>query len=71
MTIEGEITRECQETGCWWYVRDKNGEIRADSSAGGFALPFKQQGKMIRTSGRILRQEGGEIEIAALGAEIR
>ncbi len=71
VTVEGEMTQECQETGCWWYIKDKGGEIRADSSSGGFALPLRQQGKTIRTSGKIIRQEGGDLEIAALGAAIQ
>lgn len=71
VTVEGEMTKECPSTGCWWYVKDRTGEIRADSSGGGFALPLNRQGGIIRTTGKLVRMESGELQLAASGAELR
>jgi hypothetical protein len=71
VTIEGKITRECPMTGCWWYVQDKTGQIRVDSKRGDFNLPLKQEGRIIRTTGIAVKTEGGELQIAASGAELR
>lgn len=70
VTVEGELTRECPSTGCWWYVKDRTGEIRADSFGGGFALPLNQEGKHIRTTGKVVKTESGELQIASSGAEL-
>ncbi len=70
VTVTGELTRECPTSGCWWYIKDESGEIRADSAGSGFALPLHQQGKKIRTTGKILKTESGDVEIVALGAEL-
>jgi RecJ-like exonuclease len=71
VTVEGELTKECPTTGCWWYVKDKTGEIRADSLAGGFALPLNHEGKTIRTTGKVQMGEGGEMQLAATGAQLK
>ena len=71
VTVEGEMTKECPTTGCWWYVKDRTGEIRADSLGGGFALPLNRKGDIVRTTGRLVRTEGGELQIAASGAVLR
>jgi Domain of unknown function (DUF4920) len=71
VTIDGKITRECPETGCWWYVQDKTGEMRVDSKRGGFSLPLKHAGHMIRATGIAVKTESGELQIAASGAELR
>lgn len=71
ITVEGEMTKECPTTGCWWYVKDGTGEIRADSFGSGFALPLNRQGGIVRTTGRLVRTEGGELQIAASGAALR
>lgn len=72
VTVEGTITRECPGSGCWWYVKDETGEIRMDSFGGGFALPLHQEGKRIRGTGKIVgAEEGGELMIAASGAELK
>jgi hypothetical protein len=71
VTIDGTITRECPGSGCWWYVKDKTGEIRVDSKRGNFGLPLKQEGKTVRTTGVAVKTEGGELQIDATGAEFR
>jgi hypothetical protein len=71
VTIEGKITRECPKSGCWWYVQDKTGEMRVDSKRGGFSLPLEREGHMVRTTGIAVKTEGGELQIAASGAELR
>jgi hypothetical protein len=71
VTIDGKITRECPSSGCWWYVNDGTGEMRVDSKRGGFALPLKREGHMVRTTGIAVKMEGGEMQIAASGAELR
>jgi len=68
--IEGTLTKECPSAGCWWYVKDPSGEIRADSLGSGFALPLKQEGHSIRMAGKVIQNEGGEVELAAIGAEL-
>ncbi len=70
VTVEGELTKECPGSGCWWYVKDQTGEIRADSFGGGFALPLHQEGKHIRTTGKVVKADSGELQIASLGAEL-
>ena len=70
VTVEGELSRECPTSGCWWYIRDQTGEIRADSSGSGFALPLKMQGQTIRTTGKVVRTEDGDLELVALGADL-
>lgn len=69
VTVEGRIVRMCPTTGCWWYLDDGTGQLRVSSTAAGFALPLGQDGKRIRTTGKVVRNEGGELEIAATGAE--
>lgn len=71
VTVEGEMTKECPGSGCWWYVKDASGEIRADSANNGFALPLHQEGKRIRTTGKIIKSEGGDLEIESTGAAFR
>jgi len=71
VTVEGEISKECPGSGCWWYVKDQTGEIRADSYGASFALPLHQEGKTIRTTGKITKTPSGELEIAASGAEMK
>ncbi|HSV75164.1 MAG TPA: OB-fold nucleic acid binding domain-containing protein [Chthonomonadales bacterium] len=71
VAVEGRITRHCPTTGCWWYVQDATGEIRADSSATGFALPPGQDGKQVLTTGKVTRNEGGELELTATGATVK
>ena len=71
VTVEGELTKECPTTGCWWYVKDNTGEIRADSLAGGFALPLNHEGRTIRTTGKLQKGEGGELQLAAFGARLK
>ena len=71
VTIDGKITRECPKSGCWWYVQDKTGEMRVDSKRGGFTLPLRREGHKIRTTGIAVKTEGGELQIAASGAELR
>ena len=71
VTIEGKITKGCPSSGCWWYVKDQTGEIRADSLGGGFALPLRQEGKHVRTTGKVVKSDSGELQIAASGAELR
>ena len=71
VTVEGKITRECPGSGCWWYVKDDTGEIRSDSLGGGFALPLHQEGKTIRTTGKVVKKDDGQLEIAASGAELK
>ncbi|MHB9023112.1 MAG: hypothetical protein ACYC7E_02920 [Armatimonadota bacterium] len=70
VTVEGELTKECPGSGCWWYVKDQTGEIRSDSFGGGFALPLHQEGKHIRTTGKVVKSESGELQIASSGAEL-
>jgi len=70
VTVEGEMTKECPSSGCWWYVKDGTGEIRADSFGSGFALPLNKEGKHIRTTGKLVKGEGGELQIGAIGAEL-
>lgn len=71
VTVEGVMTKECSGSGCWWYVKDSGGEIRADSFGGGFALPLHQEGRRIRTTGKVVEGEGGGVQIAATGAEFK
>jgi uncharacterized protein YdeI (BOF family) len=71
VTVEGRITKECPSSGCWWYVKDASGEIRADSSGAGFALPLRQEGRVVRTTGKVVRTEGGDLQIAATSADTR
>lgn len=70
VTIEGEMTKECPGSGCWWYVKDATGEMRSDSVAGGFALPLHQEGRRVRTTGKVTRMESGELQLAATGADL-
>lgn len=70
VTVEGEMTKECPASGCWWYVKDGTGEIRADSSGASFALPLNKEGKHIRTTGKIVKNDNGDLEIGATGAEL-
>jgi RecJ-like exonuclease len=70
VTVEGKLIGECPSSGCWWYIRDATGEIRADSFGGGFALPLHQEGKSIRTTGKIVKADSGELQIAATGSEL-
>lgn len=70
VTVEGTLTRECPSSGCWWWIKDRTGEIRADSFGGGFALPLNKEGKHIRTTGKIVKTDGGELQIGATGAEL-
>jgi hypothetical protein len=70
VTVEGEMTKECPTSGCWWYIKDQSGEIRADSAGSGFALPLNRQGQTIRTVGRVVKTESGDLELVALGAEL-
>jgi hypothetical protein len=71
VTVEGELTKECPSSGCWWYLKDNSGEIRADSFGSGFALPLNQTGKWFRTTGKVIKTEGGELEISATGAKAK
>jgi hypothetical protein len=71
VTIDGKITRECPKSGCWWYVQDRTGEMRVDSKRGGFTLPLRREGRRVRTTGTAVKAEGGELQIAASGAELR
>lgn len=70
VTVEGEMTKECPTSGCWWYIKDQSGEIRADSAGSGFALPLNRQGQIIRTTGKVVKTESGDLELVALGAEL-
>jgi uncharacterized protein YdeI (BOF family) len=69
VTVEGELTKECP-SGCWWYVKDRTGEIRVDSFGGGFALALRQEGKRVRSTGTIVAGDNGVPEIAATGASL-
>jgi uncharacterized protein YdeI (BOF family) len=71
VTVEGAITKECPASGCWWYVKDATGEMRADSLGAGFALPLNQTGKKVRTTGKVIKSEGGELELAAVGSSLK
>jgi uncharacterized protein YdeI (BOF family) len=70
VTVEGQMTRECPSSGCWWYVKDQTGEIRVDSFGSNFSLPLHQEGKHVRSTGKIVKTDGGELQIAASGAEV-
>jgi uncharacterized protein YdeI (BOF family) len=70
VTVEGEMTKECPTSGCWWYIKDQSGEIRADSAGSGFALPLNRQGQTIRTTGKVVKTESGDLELVAMGAEL-
>jgi len=70
VTVEGEMTKECPASGCWWYVKDDSGEIRADSFGSNFALPLNKEGKHIRTTGKVVKNDNGDLEIGATGAEL-
>ena len=71
VTVDGAITKECPSSGCWWYLKDATGEIRANSFGNGFALPLHKEGRPIRTTGKVVTTESGELELAATGAEFR
>lgn len=71
VTVEGVLTKECPSSGCWWYIADKSGEIRADSLGAAFALPLDQKGRTVRTTGKVIKTEDGELEIAAVGAALK
>jgi hypothetical protein len=70
VTVSGELSKECPSSGCWWYIKDRTGEIRADSANSGFALPLHLQGKNIRTTGKLVKTESGDLELVASGAEL-
>lgn len=70
VVIQGKITKQCPTSGCWWYIDDGTGEIRADSTGGNFALPVGHEGSQVRTRGKVVETETGQVEIAALGAEL-
>jgi hypothetical protein len=70
VTVEGEVSKECP-TGCWWYVKDQTGEIRADSLGAGFNLLVNQEGHTVRTTGKVTKMEGGDLQLVALGAKLR
>lgn len=70
VTVEGKMTKECPASGCWWYVKDDTGEIRADSFGSNFALPLNKEGRHIRTTGKVVRNDNGNLEIGATGAEL-
>lgn len=70
VTVEGEVSKECP-TGCWWYVKDQAGEIRADSLVAGFSLPVSQEGRTVRTTGKVTRTEGGDLQLTASGAKLQ
>ncbi|OPZ88239.1 MAG: hypothetical protein BWY76_00054 [bacterium ADurb.Bin429] len=71
VTIQGELTKECPSSGCWWYIKDSTGEIRADSFGAGFNLPPNQAGKQFLTTGKVVKTEDGTLEIAATGAKAK
>ena len=68
VTVEGTLSKECPTSGCWWYTKDATGELRASSEGSTFALPLHQEGKTLRTTGKVIRGEGGALELAAVGA---
>jgi hypothetical protein len=70
VTVEGELTKECPGSGCWWYIKDQSGEIRADSLGASFALPLHKEGQRIRTTGKVIKTAAGSLEIAATGAAL-
>ncbi len=70
VVIEGEIIRMCAASGCWWITRDASGEMRAESSGAGFALPLQPPKARIRTAGKVIKSEYGDLVVAATGAEL-
>ena len=70
VTVEGQLSKECPASGCWWYVKDGTGEIRADSSGSSFALPLNKEGKHILTTGKLVKTDSSELQIGATGAEL-
>ena len=70
VTVEGAVSRECP-AGCWWYIKDHGGEIRVSSYSKDITLPLRQEGKSVRTTGKVIQTASGSIELDALVANIR
>ena len=68
--ISGTIIKECPSAGCWAYIKDDTGEIRIETTAGGFALPLRREGSKIEVTGTVKVKDSGDLEIDAMSAEL-
>lgn len=70
VTIEGKIANECS-TGCWFYVKVKEGNavIYVDIGKSGFAIP-QYTGRKVLVEGAVVIKESGPM-IQGRGVEVQ
>jgi uncharacterized protein YdeI (BOF family) len=67
VTVEGELTKKCPTTGCWFYMKDSTGEIRVDTAPSGFTITDIPTGKTVTVHGKVIIIESGDAELVATG----
>jgi hypothetical protein len=66
--VEGEITRQCPATGCWFDVKAADGkQLRVELGELGMTLPQKT-GRIAVVEGRLIKTDEG-VELVGNGVE--
>lgn len=68
VAVTGQMTQRCPTAGCWFYLNDGTGDLRADARAGNFSVLSLPTGARLTVYGRLVREAGEDLQIAAVGA---
>ena len=69
VVVEGEMTKKCPTSGCWFYLTDSTGDIRVDAQFAGFTVVDQKTGSNVTVYGKVVEFGDGEVELSALGAK--
>lgn len=68
VVLSGRMDQKCPTAGCWFYLSDDSGRIRVDTQFSGFTVVEQKTGSQVTVYGKLVKPEGGEPEVSALGA---
>jgi hypothetical protein len=68
LAVTGQMTKRCPTAGCWFYLNDGTGDLRVDARAGSFSVLGLPIGARLTVYGRLIREPGEDLQIAAVGA---
>ena len=70
VTVEGEVTKQCPASGCWFQVKDQTGEAFISLLATDVRLKEKVIGQRAEVTGEVVKQ-GGDLAIKAQNVEFK
>lgn len=64
VTIEGEVIQQCPATGCWFRIKDGNGEAFIDLAPAKLSVQGERVGQHAKVTGKIVKK-GGKLRVEA------